>query len=151
MATVLNVLLTYLAVMYQTVGYGLNPVIAGSIGAVNTLVMLWYCSSFSNRKPTTAKEVKGLNFIPDANDADWYRLYPNGAVFHEDEFNECNENYDDYGTYLVPHDPLEMVLMGKSGELPDELVAYILDADKDTEWLECEDNNLFDNLNSKLR
>ena len=91
----------------------------------------------------------------------WYRLYPNGTVWHQDEFNECDENYDDYGTYLVPDDLLEMVLMGKSGELPDELVAHILDAakegesfvatDRNIEWVECVDNNLFDHLSDKLR
>ena len=62
------------------------------------------------------------------NDTSLYRLYPDGTVVHQDEFNECDERYDDYALHRVPDDPLEMVLLGKRGELPEELVAHIMDS-----------------------
>jgi hypothetical protein len=45
------------------------------------------------------------------------RLYPDGEVVHEDDFRECPEDYDDYGTYLIPND----------GSLPDGLPKEILE------------------------
>ncbi len=61
-------------------------------------------------------------------DTTLYRLYPDGTVVHQDEFNEYDERYDDYGVHRVPDDPLEMVLQGKRGDLPQELVAHIMDS-----------------------
>ena len=151
LCNVLNVLLTYHATAYLTIGYGLHPVIAGSIGVVNTLVMVGMCL-------TVTKHYQLLMTVTGAR----YRVYQNGAVFHQDEFSEISGIMAEqpYGIYLVPDDYSQVVKMGKSGELPDELVTYILDSaegqamrptEGSIEWIECVDNDLFSGIKSKYR
>ena len=50
-----------------------------------------------------------------------FRLYPDGTVVHEDEFRECDERYEDFGTYVVNTE----ICLDNQPFLPEELISVL--------------------------
>ncbi len=68
-----------------------------------------------------------------------YRIYADGAIVHQDDFNECDERYDDFYEVTVP----DILIM----EIQSELVTRISNLEK---WTTDCNNDILETVSGEF-